>query len=224
MGAIRVRVAPVVERNRNRIRCVQKWTNLLSPMLLACIKFLLWIAQVSVYLHLYVSTWKFPLFNVFIIITCHIATSTVSQSVFETQNEGYNPTDLTKFQTQFGLALDLPSGTSSQHATTSCLKNGNDLCSEGNLDLMYLMGVAPNADTLFFYIDETSTAVDPFLTYLLALSNMASPPLVNSISWGGVEQVWVTVQYSLLFLLLFMCMYLIFVYSTLHHYKYFHLS
>lgn len=122
-------------------------------------------------------------------VFCVLATSTVSQTVFETQNVGYNPTDLTKFQTQFGLVVELPVGTSSKYATTTCTKNGVDLCSEGNLDLMYLMGLAPNSQTVFFYVDETSTSVDPFLTYLLALSNMASPPLVNSISWGGIEQV-----------------------------------
>jgi len=31
--------------------------------------------------------------------------------------------------------------------------------------------------------------VDPFVAYVTDIANMANPPLVNSISWGAIEQV-----------------------------------
>ena len=30
---------------------------------------------------------------------------------------------------------------------------------------------------------------DPFVAYVTDIANMANPPLVNSVSWGAIEQV-----------------------------------
>ena len=105
----------------------------------------------------------------------------VQQAVFETNGESFSPGDLTRFQDKFGLprqAALAPYG----HATTDCIHNS---CFEGNLDVQYLMGIAPGVTTIYWY---TGTS-DPFLTWITNVANTPNPPLVNSISWGSIEAV-----------------------------------
>jgi len=105
----------------------------------------------------------------------------VQQAVFETNGESFSPGDLTRFQDKFGLprqAALAPYG----HATTDCIHNS---CYEGNLDVQYLMGIAPGVATIYWY---TGTS-DPFLTWITNVANSPNPPMVNSISWGSIEMV-----------------------------------
>ena len=56
---------------------------------------------------------------------------------------------------------------------------------EGNLDMQYIMGVAQNVASLYWYIGDNN----PFLAWILDVAASTSPPQVNSISWGSVEAV-----------------------------------
>lgn len=104
------------------------------------------------------------------------------QSVFQTNDERFSPSDLSAFQTIYGLpsqsAIDLKN-----RASANC--NSNGPCTEGNLDLQYIMGVAQGTTTVFWHME----ASDPFVDYITEITSSDNPPLVNSISWGSIEQV-----------------------------------
>lgn len=65
-------------------------------------------------------------------------------------------------------------------------------CVEGNLDLQYLMGLAPGVNTYFSYSPGGGEElIDPFLDWILNMASMKDEdrPKVTSISWGAIEQV-----------------------------------
>jgi len=64
-----------------------------------------------------------------------------------------------------------------------CLLEPNN-CGEANLDVQFIMGVAQGAPTWFWVIDPNSQ--DPFLDWVIALAATKNPPLVHSISYGGI--------------------------------------
>jgi subtilase family serine protease len=106
---------------------------------------------------------------------------TQRQAVFETNYQMFSQDDLRAFQSHFDLptqpALD-PYG----YSTTDCVAHS---CHEANLDLQYMMGVAQGTQTICWY----QGGGDPFVDFVTAVANSTHPPLVNSISWGAVEQV-----------------------------------
>jgi hypothetical protein len=113
----------------------------------------------------------------------YVSNPTFTQAVFETNNESFSQYDLLVFQSYYGLtvqAAQTPYG----HAAPSsaCFKYGN--CGEGNLDVQYMMGVAQNVPTIYWY---TTSTTNVFLSWILAVSSATKPPLVNSISWGQLE-------------------------------------
>jgi subtilase family serine protease len=116
-------------------------------------------------------------------ITSNEGDATMSQSVFETAEESFSPTDLTLFQQTYGLpvqACEAPYG----YSTNDCVTND---CSEGNLDVQYIMGIAQLTTTIYWYVTEDQ-ATDPFVAWVADIANTSNPPLVNSMSWGSVEQ------------------------------------
>ena len=48
--------------------------------------------------------------------------------------------------------------------------------------------MSQGTNTTFWYVDY-SDSVDPFLLYLVELLELSEPPMVNSISYGGPEDV-----------------------------------
>jgi hypothetical protein len=111
-----------------------------------------------------------------------VSNPTFSQAVFETANESFSQNDLFVFQSYYKLLVKAALAPYGHSAPSSaCLKYGN--CGEGNLDVQYIMGVAQNVPTIYWY----STGSDPFLSWILQVSSATQPPLVNSISWGEFE-------------------------------------
>ena len=53
----------------------------------------------------------------------------------------------------------------------------------GILFLKYIMGIAQNTPTVYWYVD-TASSQDPFLQYLIDVSSEASEAKVHSISWS----------------------------------------
>jgi len=109
-----------------------------------------------------------------------VGSGAYAQSVFETAEESFSPDDLTQFQSDYGLlqqTCEAPYG----YDTTNCVTND---CDEGNLDVQYIMGVAQQTSTIYWYVGGN----DPFTDWITDVANDPNPPLVNSMSWGSIEQ------------------------------------
>lgn len=98
---------------------------------------------------------------------------TYQQSVFETSNQYYSPSDLLSFQGQFGLeireAIDI-GGQSSNFCGNTSIN-----CDEGNLDLQYLMGMAQNVATIYWYVSSGNA----YLQWILDVAGTSKPPMVS---------------------------------------------
>ena len=119
------------------------------------------------------------------------ANSTHRQSVFETNSEYFSRSDLSSFQSTYNLvqqaAVDI--GGYALNGT-ACSLDSNDnpyrSCNEGNLDIQYIMGMAQNAVSIYWY--NSGTSGNAFNDWIVDVSNDANPPWSNSISWGATEQ------------------------------------
>ncbi|RYG65186.1 hypothetical protein EON64_12455 [archaeon] len=123
------------------------------------------------------------LLNSYYHITSNTGNSLASQSLFESLEQYYSPSDLTTFQKQFNLpveavAQDIGGYVSDQE----CLDDANN-CAEANLDVQYIMAVSQNTPTTYWY-DGSS---DSFLSWIKAVAATPNPPLVHSISYGAIE-------------------------------------
>eukprot|EP01031_Cornospumella_fuschlensis_P023564 gene23564-28574_t len=116
-------------------------------------------------------------------ISSNLGDSSLNQSVFMTSNEYFSPTDLTDFQQTFDLTIQPVSESIGNHSVFNCSQPGIS-CSEGNLDIQYIMGVAQKTASIFWWVSEDS---NPFLTWITDVANDPYPPQSNSISWGSVE-------------------------------------
>jgi len=121
--------------------------------------------------------------NDFYRITTNTGSATQSQAVFQTNEESFSPTDLSLFQSTYGLPQQSPEDPSNM-ATADCINNS---CYEGNLDLQYIMGVSQQTASIFWYVDPNAQN-NPFLEWIEQVVADPNPPLVNSISWGAPEQ------------------------------------
>jgi tripeptidyl-peptidase-1 len=104
-----------------------------------------------------------------------------SQAVYETIGQTFSPSDLEEFQTFFELRVQAVSevigGHSDNHA---CESNYANDCVEANLDVQYMMAVAQNVPTVYYYWKGQ----DFLLDWITQVAQMSSPPLVFSISYG----------------------------------------
>lgn len=116
-----------------------------------------------------------------------------NQSVAEFYGEFYSNSDLEQF-----LALSgLPNNTIST-AENYYIDLPNDQAKPGGeaqLDVEYIMALAPNAPTYFYSIGtynpndpvNTTSHNEGFLDYLTMVESQEYPPLVHSLSYGDVE-------------------------------------
>jgi len=81
-------------------------------------------------------------------ISSNIGSSAINQSVFETSSEEYSTNDLTKFQKKYGLTVQSAQDKNG-YAVADC--SDVDYCTEGNLDVQYIMGVAQETTTIYWY-------------------------------------------------------------------------
>lgn len=115
-----------------------------------------------------------------------VHTANATQGVAEFYGEYYSNADLAAFLALSGLPnASIP--------TANVLYGTNDEASPGGeaqLDVEYLMGLAPGAPTYFYSIDTLnpySPENEGFLTWLYFVGNETNPPLVQSLSYGDVE-------------------------------------
>lgn len=115
-----------------------------------------------------------------------------TQSVFASIGQYFSPYDLYIFQYLY-VNPDYPSGFSNPypvkeaiggHYSDEVCFNNVGLCNEANLDIQYIVGIAP-VPTTYWYV--TDVGQNPFLAYVLNLSNTEIVPHVHSISYATYE-------------------------------------
>ncbi len=114
-----------------------------------------------------------------------------NQSVFLTSTEYFSQSDLLEFQTQYSLTLQQAisiGGRSLGFTPCPPVPTATKSCYEGNLDIQYIMGIAQETSSIFWYVPRRS-GVDAFATWLVRMANSKDPPQSNSMSWGAIEQV-----------------------------------
>jgi tripeptidyl-peptidase-1 len=112
-------------------------------------------------------------------VTSNTGWSGTSQAVYESIGQTYSPSDLTDFQNYFKLPVEAVAVDIGGHSNDNACK-GND-CAEANLDVQYMMGVAQNIPTTYYYSE------DWMVNFLTEVADMSSPPLVISISYSSYE-------------------------------------
>lgn len=120
--------------------------------------------------------------NSFYNITSNVVkNSKASQSVFATLGQSFSGSDLSTFQSYYGLPQDSVDQTVGTNSPSACTTNANN-CLEASLDVQYLMSIAQKSNTTFW---STSSS---FATWMTSVSTTSNPPLVHSISYGGYEE------------------------------------
>ena len=117
-----------------------------------------------------------------------------NQSVAEFYGEFYSNEDLAKFLQYSGLAIaDIPNAT---NVYGDLANDQNSPGGEAQLDVEYIMALAPGADTFFYSFGDLVSDPSPwdgpinnegFLSYLYVVGNQTNPPLVHSLSYGDIE-------------------------------------
>jgi hypothetical protein len=128
------------------------------------------------------------------------------QAVFETSGESFSPRDLQLFQQHNQLprqAALAPFG----YSTRNCQKHD---CYEGNLDVQFIMGVSPGTETVYWY----RNGADPFLEWIVDVADTPHPPLVHTISWGSIEQVFYTAFFIFCYTAISVSVLLLYVYFS----------
>ena len=90
--------------------------------------------------------------------------------VYEALNQSYSPSDLRKFQRIFNLPEQTIASDIGHHEYLQNCTFG--LCGEANLDVQYIMAVAQDSPTTYYYTDES------FGEWLVSMANMTNPPQV----------------------------------------------
>lgn len=107
-----------------------------------------------------------------------------SHAVYETIGQSFSPSDLLLFQKTFGLSQQaVTTVIGGNSSNLACTKDHGNNCIEANLDVQYLMAIAQNVPTTYYYWGGSDFMND----WLTAVSKMKSPPKVFSISYGADE-------------------------------------
>lgn len=108
----------------------------------------------------------------------------VSNCVVETINQVASPSDLDVFQQEFNLpSQEIATDIGAHNSDFICKINPNS-CAEANLDVQYIMAMAPGSPLTYWY-DSNFQA--PFEDWIEQVAADTNPPLANSISYGGPE-------------------------------------
>eukprot|EP01119_Soliformovum_irregulare_P003789 TRINITY_DN14857_c0_g1_i1.p1 TRINITY_DN14857_c0_g1~~TRINITY_DN14857_c0_g1_i1.p1 ORF type:complete len:713 (-),score=198.18 TRINITY_DN14857_c0_g1_i1:20-2158(-) len=111
----------------------------------------------------------------------YVLNPNATQCVGEFEQQYYSPSDLEMFFEYTGIYNGAP-------VTVIGPNNITNPGGEANLDIQYIMGMAPGSPTVFWSIAANSTEeIDDILTWSFAIGNMTNPPLVSSLSYGMSE-------------------------------------
>lgn len=111
-------------------------------------------------------------------MTKAVGSSRSTQAAYANGEQYFNPDDLAQFQrtvTQQPLQPAMIGGGYSSIKPT-------DDCTEGNLDIQWLMALSPVSPTTFWHYDSSIGF------WCRMLANLLDPPLVLSVSYGSLEE------------------------------------
>jgi len=111
----------------------------------------------------------------------------VTQAVYETIGEGASPSDLSTFQIRFNLVQQEINEAPSAQVNNNFCNIYPSSCTEGNLDVQYIMGIAQNTYTIFDYWDSKYYPHDWMLGWITKVAKSLKPANVYSISYGAYE-------------------------------------
>merc|ERR1712137_726047 len=109
-----------------------------------------------------------------------VTNMSATQSVVEFEEQYYSVKDLQEFFILMGLPRDA--------TVVEIGPNPSPAGGEANLDIQWIMAMAPGAPTYFWSVRAKSDAeIDHILTWCYEIGNYTNPPLVNSLSYGMTE-------------------------------------
>lgn len=120
-----------------------------------------------------------------------LGNSRTSQAVYESIGQTMSASDLTYFQHYFNLTVQAVSTVIGGHSSDRVCKQHPDDCVEANLDVQYMMAIAPHVPTTYYYWGGEDFMVD----WLVQVAAMRTPPKVISISYGMDEQ-YLSISYA----------------------------
>mmetsp|Transcript_21927 Transcript_21927/g.21212 ORF Transcript_21927/g.21212 Transcript_21927/m.21212 type:complete len:770 (+) Transcript_21927:254-2563(+) len=114
-----------------------------------------------------------------------VGSTAATQGMFQSLDQHYSPDDLLTFQRRYGLDTTAQQLNVGNHDDSQRCRDRSDDCTEGNLDIQYLMAVSQGSPTTFWWVPEDVL----FAEWLQDVANIDNPPLVFSISYGIAEEV-----------------------------------
>uniref|UniRef100_UPI0037E8CB18 tripeptidyl-peptidase 1 n=1 Tax=Semicossyphus pulcher TaxID=241346 RepID=UPI0037E8CB18 len=106
-----------------------------------------------------------------------------SQAVAQFLEQYYSPADLAEFMSMYGRSFQHHSQVDRVVGTQGAGKAGL----EASLDIEYIMSTGANISTWFFTNPGRHESQEPFLQWMVLLSNMSDLPWVHTISYGDDE-------------------------------------
>ncbi|XP_056152046.1 tripeptidyl-peptidase 1 [Lampris incognitus] len=106
-----------------------------------------------------------------------------SQAVAQFLEQYYHPADLAEFMSMFGRSFQHLSKVDQVVGTQGAGKAGM----EASLDVEYIMSTGANISTWVFTNPGRHESQEPFLQWMVLLSNMSNLPWVHTISYGDDE-------------------------------------
>lgn len=102
------------------------------------------------------------------------------QAVAQFLEQYYNPNDLKRFQTTFGVPVQAVEKVIGPNKP-------NNPGIEASLDIEYIMAVGQKIRTWFYYTDGLHKGQEPFLQWMMNINNETEYPFVISVSYGDFE-------------------------------------
>jgi tripeptidyl-peptidase-1 len=122
------------------------------------------------------------LLNAVYCIPSNTGNSLTTQAVFGALNQTMSPNDLSYFQNYFDLPVQSISGNTQGHVSNKACYDGNDDCSEANLDIQYIMGMAQAVPSYYNYWGGGTWS-----GWIISVAQMTNPYDVISISYSSYE-------------------------------------
>jgi tripeptidyl-peptidase-1 len=113
-------------------------------------------------------------------ISSNTGNGLTTQSALSCIGQSLSTSDLTIFQSNFGIPVQGISSSIGGHVgPNTCQILGVDNCAEANLDFQYLMGLARNIPTIALYEENCD--------YPTFFQSLVTPPKIISISYASIE-------------------------------------
>lgn len=123
------------------------------------------------------------LLNQFYNIKNNTGNNLTTQAIYGNLHQTVSRVDLSLFQTAFNLPQYSVEESYGGHVQDDACAGGINNCMEANLDVQYIMAIAQNTPTVYYYW----TGSDFWLDWVTTVSRMDHPPDVFSISYGSYE-------------------------------------